>query len=97
MARARTRWSDRRGARRLPLDGAAGRARRAQAHASRGGLHFNRQGDGFAIMRIELTPARPRTEDRGAFREAANTAKETSPVSVALSATEISLDATLET
>jgi osmotically inducible protein OsmC len=61
-------------------------------------VHFEKQGDGFAITRIERTTrARVPGIDEAAFREAANTAKETCPVSVALGETEISLDATLET
>ena len=62
------------------------------------GVHFNKQGEGWAITRIELTTrARVPGIDEEAFQQAASTAKESCPVSVALSATEISLDATLET
>jgi osmotically inducible protein OsmC len=55
-------------------------------------------GEGFAIKRIELiTRARVPGIDEEAFRQAAETAKEICPVSVALASVEtIDLDATLE-
>ena len=54
-------------------------------------------GDGFEIAKIELsTVGRVPGIDDAAFQEAAQTAKETCPVSVALAGPEITLDATLE-
>ena len=59
-------------------------------------VHFGRQGDGFAITRIDLvTRARVPGVDADAFQQAAQAAKEGCPVSKAL-ATEIALDASLE-
>jgi lipoyl-dependent peroxiredoxin len=60
-------------------------------------VHFVKEGDGFAIKRIDLTTrARvPGLDDEG-FRKAAEAAKENCPVSKALAATEITLDAALE-
>jgi osmotically inducible protein OsmC len=54
-------------------------------------------GEGFKISKVELTTRGrvPGLDDAG-FQEAAETAKKTCPVSVALAGTEITLDATLE-
>jgi osmotically inducible protein OsmC len=59
-------------------------------------VHLEKQGDGFAIARIELeTEARVPGLDDGAFRGHAETAKQNCPVSKALSAVPISLTARL--
>jgi osmotically inducible protein OsmC len=60
-------------------------------------VHFDKQGDGFAITRIELTTRGrvPGLDDDG-FVKAAEAAKENCPVSVALKAVDISLNASLE-
>ncbi len=57
-----------------------------------------KKGEGFAINKIQLaTRGRVPGIDAAAFQEAAQTAKETCPVSVALGAVpDISLEATLE-
>lgn len=58
---------------------------------------FEKQGDGFAITRIDLvTEAEIPGIDDAAFQKHANSAKEGCPVSKALSATPISLSATLK-
>jgi lipoyl-dependent peroxiredoxin len=60
-------------------------------------VHIVKAGEGFKISRIDLTTrARVPGLDDAGFQEAAETAKKTCPVSVALAATEITLDATLE-
>jgi osmotically inducible protein OsmC len=60
-------------------------------------VHLLKAGEGFKISKIALTTrARVPGIDDAAFQEAADTAKNICPVSVALSATEITLDATLE-
>jgi osmotically inducible protein OsmC len=60
-------------------------------------VHFVKAGEGFKISQIELTTrARVPGIDDAGFQEAAETAKKICPVSVALAATDISLDATLE-
>ena len=61
-------------------------------------VHILKEGDGFAIKRIDLvTVARVPGIDDDAFQAAAQTAKEICPVSGALAAVpEINLDATLE-
>jgi osmotically inducible protein OsmC len=60
-------------------------------------VHLVRQGDGFAINRIDLvTRGRVTGLDQAGFAEAAQTAKENCPVSKALAGTEITLEATLE-
>jgi osmotically inducible protein OsmC len=60
-------------------------------------VHLLKAGEGFKISRIDLrSRARVPGIDDAAFQEAAETAKNICPVSVALSATEITLDATLE-
>ena len=60
-------------------------------------VRFEQQGEGWAITGIELTTrGRVPGMDEEAFRQAAETAKETCPVSVALKATPITLNATLE-
>jgi osmotically inducible protein OsmC len=57
----------------------------------------DKQGEGFAITRIALsTRARVPGADEDAFQQAAQGAKENCPVSQALAAVEISLEATLE-
>ena len=59
-------------------------------------VRFNKEGEGWAIQGVELTTrARVPGIDEEAFRQAAEAAKENCPVSKAL-ATEISLDAALE-
>jgi osmotically inducible protein OsmC len=59
-------------------------------------VHIERGDDGFAITRIELaTEADVPGLDEPAFREQAETAKATCPVSKALAGTEISLEAKL--
>ena len=59
-------------------------------------VHIERGDDGFAITRIELaTEAEVPGLDEPAFREQAETAKATCPVSKALAGTEISLEAKL--
>jgi osmotically inducible protein OsmC len=60
-------------------------------------VHFDKQGDGFAITRIELTTRGrvPGLDDDG-FVKAAEAAKENCPVSKALAGVDISLDAALE-
>jgi osmotically inducible protein OsmC len=58
---------------------------------------FEQQGEGWVIAGVELTTrGRVPGMDADAFRQAAETAKETCPVSVALRATPITLNATLE-
>jgi lipoyl-dependent peroxiredoxin len=58
---------------------------------------FEPQGEGWAITGIELTTrGRVPGMDEDAFRQAAETAKETCPVSVALRATPITLNASLD-
>jgi osmotically inducible protein OsmC len=60
-------------------------------------VHFVRQGEGYVISSIELaTRARVPGLDEEAFQRAAQSAKQNCPVSKALAAVEISLDATLE-
>lgn len=59
-------------------------------------VHIQRGDEGFAITRIELaTEADVPGLDAPAFREQAETAKATCPVSKALAGTEISLEAKL--
>jgi lipoyl-dependent peroxiredoxin len=59
-------------------------------------VHLEKQGEGFAISRIDLkTEAAVSAIDAAKFQTIANTAKETCPVSKALNAVEITLDATL--
>ena len=59
-------------------------------------VHIERGDEGFAITRIELaTEAEVPGLDEPAFREQAETAKATCPVSKALAGTEISLEARL--
>ncbi|MGH9033026.1 MAG: OsmC family protein [Acidimicrobiia bacterium] len=59
-------------------------------------VHIERGDDGFSITRIELaTRAEVPGLDEQAFRDQAETAKATCPVSKALAGTEITLDATL--
>ncbi len=58
---------------------------------------FEQQGEGWAITGIELTTkGRVPGMDEDAFRQAAEAAKENCPVSVALKATPITLNASLE-
>ncbi len=60
-------------------------------------VRFDKQGEGFAITRIDLTTrARVPGLDADGFAEAAQAAKENCPVSKALAGVEISLDAQLE-
>jgi osmotically inducible protein OsmC len=60
-------------------------------------VHFDKQGDGFAITRIELTTrGRVPGLDNDGFVKAAEAAKENCPVSKALAGVDISLDAALE-
>jgi osmotically inducible protein OsmC len=60
-------------------------------------VSFNKEGDGWAIQGVELTTrARVPGIEEEAFRQAAEAAKANCPVSKALAATEISLDAALE-
>jgi osmotically inducible protein OsmC len=61
-------------------------------------VHIVREGEGFAINRIDLvTRGRVPGIDDAAFQEAANAAKEGCPLSKALAAVgEINLEATLE-
>ena len=60
-------------------------------------VHFSKQGEGWAITGIELsTRGRVPGLDQEGFEKAAQAAKENCPVSQALKATEISLEATLE-
>jgi osmotically inducible protein OsmC len=59
-------------------------------------VHIERGEAGFAITRIELaSEAEVPGLDEAAFKEQAETAKATCPVSKALAGTEITLDATL--
>src|SRR3712207_4346686 len=59
-------------------------------------VRFDKQGEGWGITRIELsTRVRAPGMDQAAFDEAAQAAKQNCPVSRALSATEITLDAQL--
>ena len=59
-------------------------------------VHIERGDDGFGITRIELaTEAEVLGLDEPAFREQAETAKATCPVSKALAGTEITLEAKL--
>ena len=60
-------------------------------------VKFEKQGDGFAITRIDLTTDAeiPGIED-GKFQEIARAAKEGCPVSKALAGTEINLQANLK-
>jgi len=61
-------------------------------------VHFAKQDDGWGITRIDLsTRARVPGLDDAAFQQAAQAAKEGCPVSRALAATEITLDARLVT
>jgi osmotically inducible protein OsmC len=60
-------------------------------------VHLDKQGQGFAITRIELeTEAEVPGIDEAAFQEQAKAAKAGCPVSKALAGTEISLKATLK-
>ena len=60
-------------------------------------VHLTRGDEGFSISRIDLvTNAEVPGIAEGAFREVAETAKRTCPVSKALAGAEITLDATLE-
>ena len=60
-------------------------------------VHLTRGDEGFSISRIDLvTTADVPGIAEGAFREVAETAKRTCPVSKALAGTEITLDAKLE-
>jgi lipoyl-dependent peroxiredoxin len=60
-------------------------------------VHIVKQGEGFAINRIDLaTRARVPGIDAGAFEQAAQAAKEGCPVSKVLTGAEITLDAQLE-
>ena len=60
-------------------------------------VRFDKQGDGFAITSVALTTrAKVPGMDNDAFVEAAEDAKANCPVSKALTGTEISLDAALE-
>ena len=60
-------------------------------------VSFEPQGEGWAITGIELTTrGRVPGMDEDGFRQAAEAAKEGCPVSVALGATPITLNATLE-
>jgi len=59
-------------------------------------VQFDKVGDGFAITRIDLrTEAQVPGLDEAAFRQEAETAKATCPVSKALAGTQITLDARL--
>ena len=59
-------------------------------------VKFEQQGEGWAITGIELTTVgKVPGMDEDAFRQAAETAKENCPVSVALKATPITLNASL--
>jgi osmotically inducible protein OsmC len=61
-------------------------------------VRFVKEGEGFKISKIELTTrGRVPGIDDAAFQQAAETAKKICPVSVALAATDISMEATLET
>jgi lipoyl-dependent peroxiredoxin len=60
-------------------------------------VRFDKEGDGFAITSVALTTrAVVPGMDNDAFVKAAEAAKENCPVSKALTGTEISLDAALE-
>jgi lipoyl-dependent peroxiredoxin len=64
---------------------------------TRADVHFNKVSDGFKITRIDLkTEADVPGIDESAFREHAEATKKTCPVSKALAATEIALDAKLQ-
>ena len=59
-------------------------------------VHLEQVGGGFKITRIQLdTEAEVARLDANAFREHAETAKKTCPVSMALAGVEISLNARL--
>ena len=93
--------ADRRRARRLLLDGAVGRARRRGPHApdsisTDAKVKFEQQGEGWAITGIELTTVgKVPGMDEADFVKAAEAAKENCPVSVALRAVDITLNASL--
>ena len=58
---------------------------------------FEKQGEGWAITRVELTTrGRVPGLDEDGFRQAAETAKENCPVSMALTGVDITLNATLD-
>ena len=58
---------------------------------------FEKQGEGWAITRVELTTrGRVPGLDEDGFRQAAETAKENCPVSMALTCVDITLNATLD-
>ena len=60
-------------------------------------VHFEKQGEGWAITRVDLsTRGRVPGLDQEGFEQAAQAAKENCPVSQALGGTEITLEATLE-
>jgi lipoyl-dependent peroxiredoxin len=59
-------------------------------------VHLDKQGEGFAITKIELTTrARVPGLDADSFQELANLAKQNCPVSQVLTGAEITLDAEL--
>src|SRR3954452_24796356 len=61
-------------------------------------VRFDKQGDGFAITSIALTTrGRVPRIDEDEFKRLADVAKENCPVSQALKAVDITLDATLQT
>ena len=59
-------------------------------------MHLDKQGEGFAITRIDLaTEAEVPGLDKAAFAAAAEEARTACPVSKALAGTTITLDATM--
>ncbi len=81
----------------MALTGALGRAgHAANSVRTTAGVHLNKTDEGFRIQQIDLiTEADVPGLDDAAFQEIAEAAKKTCPVSVALSAVNITLDAKL--
>ena len=93
--------ADRRRPRGLLLDGAVGRlgepGHTADSITTDAKVKFEQQGEGWAIAGIELTTVgKVPGIDEDAFVKAAEAAKENCPVSVALKAVDITLNASLE-
>jgi len=82
----------------MALSGVLGEAgHEPESIATDAKVRFGKEGEGWAIQGIALTTrARVPGMDADAFRQAAEAAKEGCPVSQALAAVDISLDAALE-
>lgn len=82
----------------MALSGALGKAGHPPERVSTTAkVHLEKVGEGFGITRIDLvTVARVPGIDEAAFQQAAEGAKTNCPVSKALAAVDVSLDATLE-